>query len=33
MNNSCVVSSQKVIYLTNLGAMFKFALRKPRKYF
>ena len=33
MKNSCEVSSQKLIYLTNLVTMFKFVLEKPVKWF
>ena len=29
MNNSCEVSSQKLVYLTNLVTMFNFVLEKP----
>ena len=29
MNNSCEVSSQKIVYLTNLITMFNFVFGKP----
>ena len=31
MNNSCEVSSQRMVYLTNLLTMFKFVLEKLGK--
>ena len=33
MKNSCEVSSQKLIYLTNLVTMFEYILEKPVKWF
>ena len=32
MKNSCELSSQKLVYLTNLVTMFKFVLEKPGKW-